>query len=177
MKRCAWPPAAALMLVTCACGGSTPSAPAQSVTSPQSEAQGWSLNLQLVSITGDSSCLVSLRLAELTGTAFSNVTTTIERSGSSLKISSPLFRDFFGFSTAIMGTVMGSDFTASGAIPGEGAWTCPDGAEVRQRSGTARITGSFSTDGQQLAATDVHTYPLESGGQMNYTWSWVGTRK
>jgi hypothetical protein len=41
----------------------------------------------------------------------------------------------------------------------------------------ARVTGSFSNDGRELTATDVHGYPLESGGQVDYTWTWAGTRQ
>jgi hypothetical protein len=91
-------------------------------------------------------------------------------------MSSSLFSDFFGIST-ITGTVVGADFTATGTVGSDRSWTCPDGTMARQQSGTARITGSFSTDAQQLTATDVHVYPLASGGQMNYNWSWTGTRK
>jgi hypothetical protein len=119
--------------------------------------------------------LVKERSVELTGTTFSDVPTTINRSGSSLTISSGLFSSFYGL-VSFAGTVAGSDFTATAALP-SGGLTCQDGTVFQQQAGTARATGSFSTDGRQLTATDVHVYPLVSGGEMHYTWTWMGTRR
>jgi hypothetical protein len=134
-------------------------------------------SVRFVSVTGPDNCLVKERSIELAGTAFSSVPTSIVRSGSSLTINSSLFAEFFG-APSFVGTVTGPDFTVTAAPLGSGrTWTCQDGTVLRQQVGTARVTGSFSTDGRELTATDVHGYPLESGGQVDYNWTWAGTRQ
>jgi hypothetical protein len=171
-----WALAAALILSACG-DSSTPVAPSE-IPTPVAPSgipgESWSFTVHFVSVTGPDSCLVKERSVELTGTTFSDVPTKIIRSGSSFTISSAFFSDFYGVSFA--GTVAGSDFTATGALP-SGELTCQDGTVFQQQAGTARVTGSFSTDGRQLTATDVHVYPLVSGGEMHYTWTWMGTRR
>jgi hypothetical protein len=130
--------------------------------------------VKFVSVTSPVECLVTERTVELQKTAFSNEPTTIKRSGNSLTIISNLFGNFFGVSFA--GTVTGSDFTATGALSG-GDWSCQNGTVIRHQPGTARAVGSFSSDGHQLTATDVHTFPLPSGEKDDYTWTWAGTRQ
>ena len=130
--------------------------------------------VKFVSVTSPVECLVTERTVELQKTAFSNGPTTIKRSGNSLTIISNLFGNFFGVSFA--GTVTGSDFTATGALSG-GDWSCQNGTVIRHQPGTARAVGSFSSDGHQLTATDVHTFPLPSGEKDDYTWTWAGTRQ
>jgi hypothetical protein len=177
MKLSTWTLAAALIVAACSHDSRTPVAPSetQPTGTQSSETQSWRFTVQFVSVTGPVNCLVMERTAQLKGTVFSDVPTFIRRSGNSLTISSDLFANFYGFSN-IAGTVTGSDFTATGALP-SGQWTCQDGTVVRQQAGAARIAGTFSADGSQLTATAVHAYPLELGGEDDYTWTWVGTRQ
>ena len=178
MKLLTWTLAATLILAACSSDSRTPMTSAPSAPSPPaSETESWMFAVRFILVTGPDNCLVRERSIELAGTAFSDVPTSIVRSTSSLTINNSLFAEFFG-APSFVGTFTGAEFTATAAPLGSGrTWTCQDGTVLRQQPGTARVTGSFSTDGRQLTATDIHGYPLESGGQVDYTWAWAGTRR
>ena len=94
---------------------------------------------------------------------------SITRSNGSMAVESEWFQTY-------RGTYNGSEFETSGTQPLEGGGTFCDGTSYQQRPGVSNLSGRFSDDDQQLAATEANSYELTSGERVTYRWGWEATR-
>jgi len=166
--------AGALLLTACGGGTSSPTVPAPIAPSPSpsSSATHWLVTQRFVSVDGPDNCWVREQRARLTGLVFRELPMAITRSGSSITLEG----EFFEVNYA--GTFSGPEFSASGGGPLEGGGRpCQDGASFQQTAGVSNLSGRFSADDQQMAATEVNSYHLTSGEPVTYTWDWQAARR
>lgn len=168
--------AAAVLLLLTACGSGsssstmTPTSPTN--TNTTTATTGWKVTQRFVSVDGPDNCWVREQRARLGPAVFPDLPMTVVRSGSSITLESAFFQVNYA------GTASGNDFTASGVKPLDGGGTpCKDGTSFQQLPGASNLTGSFSSDNQQLTATEVNSYRLTSGEPVTYTWAWQATRQ
>lgn len=160
-----------------ACGGSSPTSPTttqiSTVTPPAlSPVTDWNVTQRFVSVIGPDNCWVREQRERWTGAVFPDIPAVITRSGGSIRLESEFFQVNY------VGTVSGSEFSASGGAPLEGGGRpCRDGTSFQQMPGISNLSGRFSADDQMLTATEVNSYRLTSGEPVVYTWDWQVTRR
>jgi hypothetical protein len=156
----------ALSVTAGGCGSSSPTEPSSS-----SGVTNWLVTQRFVSVSGPDNCWIREQRARWTPAVFPDLPMTIRRSGGAISLEG----EFFAVNYA--GTVRGSDFSAPGTRPLEGAvGRCQDGTSFEQMPGTSNLSGRFSGGDRQLAATEVNSYRLSSGEPVTYTWAWQATR-
>ena len=95
---------------------------------------------------------------------------SVTRTNGSLTVESEWFQTY-------KGTYSGTDFSAAGTHPLEGGGTSCDGTTYQQMPGVTNLSGHFSNDDRQLAATEVNSYRLTTGEPITYKWAWEAARE
>lgn len=131
----------------------------------------WRVTQRFVSVNGPDNCWVREQRERWTGAIFPDLPMVITRSGGSVTLASTFFQVNY------VGTVSGSDFSASGGPLEGGGSSCQDGTAFQQRPGVSNLSGRFSADGQLMTATEVNSYLLTTGELVTYTWDWQATRR
>jgi hypothetical protein len=161
---------AALILI--ACGGDSSSPTPSSPTTPpvSSPVPDWKVTQSFVSVIGPDNCWVREQAQRLTGAIFPDLPMAITRSGGSIRLEGAFFQVNY------VGTVSGSEFSASGGPLAGGGRPCQDGTSFTQMAGVSNLSGRFSADDQLVTATEVNSYLLTSGDPVTYTWDWQARR-
>jgi hypothetical protein len=164
----------ALTMTLAGCGGDSSSPTQASATTTPASLSGatsWMVTQRFGSVSGPDNCWIREQRQRWSGAVFSQLPATITHSGKSVTVDSDWFQVNY------TGTSSGSEFTATGRQPLEGARrTCADGSSFEQLAGVSKLTGRFAGDAQGLTATETNTYQLTTGETVTYVWDWEARR-
>ena len=157
----------------------SPSPPATSPTSPapptsppaSSLVTNWLVTQRFVSVSGPDNCWVREQRARWTGATFPDLPMRVTRSGGSVTLQGDFFQVNY------VGTISGTEFSATGGPLDGGGRPCQDGTSIQQNPGVSSLSGRFSADDQALTATEVNSYVLTSREPVTYVWEWQATRQ
>lgn len=125
-----------------------------------SAATQWDLTSEVVGDTGPDFCIWTAKV----GMIFHG-TYTITRNGSSLSFVPADTIDWESYQATIQGTSFAASNPTTGGFP-----SCTNYGQ------SSSLSGSFSTDGSRLTATEIWTFTPESG-QKAVTFQWTATRR